>query len=68
MECVQNELIGDFNGDGAVNVLDNIAFNVAWNAFATSGEYNSQFDLWPSAPDSAINIYDKLEFHKHWQP
>lgn len=62
-------IYGDFNNDNQVTILDNIAFNVQWKMFQLGGHYEPKFDLWPpDNPDSLINIYDKLQFHKYWRP
>ncbi|MCC7387454.1 MAG: right-handed parallel beta-helix repeat-containing protein [Phycisphaerales bacterium] len=48
---------GDFNGDGAVNTLDVLAFLNAWSAGDPSGDFNG---------DGAINTLDVLAFLNAW--
>lgn len=67
--CLTAQIPGDFNGDGAVNVLDNIAFNNAWHLFVSENRYDIKYDLYPvNAPDGQINMFDKLQFHIYWRP
>ena len=57
-------IAGDINGDGRINVIDNIEFN----RIRQAGLYNPRLDLYPpGAPDGKIDVLDKLEFLRLWR-
>lgn len=57
----------DFNNDGTVDIIDNMLINYNWTVFIGDKIYNPRYDIWPSIPDSIIDINDKLVFNFAWK-
>ncbi len=62
----REELVGDFNGDGLIDLLDLRILSGA--LFSTSGspDWNQQCDIWPPGGDGNIDMSDYSVMAQRW--
>jgi len=69
---VKQTLIGDLNGDRAVDMVDVVIVCVAFDSQTGDSHYNPVADIKPTNGDGKVNIYDVIlvtrNYDKTWTP